>query len=1026
MSDYIETLWAQFVIESEEHLDLIEPLLLEAEHNTLTRDDLDKLFRSFHSIKGLAKAMDLLGMESVAHRAEDILGLVRDEVIAIDAELADALLLSTDELRQHLQVAESTRQDRAPEDELISRLKSIFKSATEVPGKDSANNSAVASEHLESSGYDALASESESDQLCPTKRDSSGLHSDPDMVAFFAELLQSMLPKFTGLLDPGFTIDSGFTEEIKADLETLIHASSTMDLSQLADAFTTILNLLSDKEAATKICQESLIDSLMVLVDLIQFIENEVKQECGISPLVARLRVCTAEMIDRLFLDLSKQLRHVSEDETSRDAAEIMDFAVQTAEKTCALNYHLHALNGGESSNKLLLTVSEVCNQIHLGHAVPESDLIHLLLNAVCVAEKEYQQVVENENEFSKSVDWSALHEKIWDVIKQQRSVESDNELLSFKKLSEKIKISAIFEDCLSKDNIQLLQDGIEDGEKVYEVLVNLEESEAFTTRFLQWVEKNVQLVSNSTVFIEDKPWSHCLLLTKQLDDQLRTSVKELDPERQFMKMETCTELVKNPNKEAPATSNAAAKELSMLRVNSTTLDQFMSQIGEMVSIRGMFNHTLQGDDTGTTISDLKEIGSNYLSADIYNEHFSAPLEAFELQLARFEQVDQKLNTILNQLQESALALRVVPMETVFKRLPRPVRNLAQMQKKQVKLEITGQDVRIDKGMVEVLSDPLMHMVRNSVDHGIELPEERLAAGKPEQAVVGLDAKQQGNIVKVTITDDGRGINVEAVKSKALEKGLASEEELSSMCQEEIMQFIFAPGFSTAEQITETSGRGVGMDVALTNVIKIGGDIKVESESGKGSCFTLQLPLSAAIQDTVLVKASGQMMAIPERYVTEMIEMKISDVQTMEGRQVIVLRDSILPVYNLGLLLGYQAVKGDTNEKMAVAVLSDGKKRIGVVIDRSFQRQELFIKDIQEHLATVPCVSGAAILGDGNVVLILEVEELFSLAGEQRKTELFALSDIDPGGENDIDYIIGEFGSEDIATSNAMNEQRPA
>jgi len=1017
MSDYIETLWAQFVIESEEHLDLIEPLLLEAEHNTLTRDDLDKLFRSFHSIKGLAKAMDLLGMERVAHRAEDILGLVRDEVITIEAELADALLSATDELKQHLQVAESTRQDRAPEDELISRLMSMFKCATEAPGKDSVKNSTDASDHLETSDHDALASE----------QGSSGLYSDPEMVAFFAELLQSILPKFASLLEPEFAIDSDLSEEIKADLQTLTHASSTMDLSQLADVFTTILNLLSVKETSTKKCQESLIDSLMVLVDLIQFIEDEVKQECGISPLVANLRVCTAEMIDQLFQDLSKQLRHVSEDKTSRDTGEIMDFAVQTAEKTCALNHHLHTLNRGDSSNKLLLTVSEVCNQINQGHAIPESDLIHLLLNAVCVAEKEYRQVVENvnenENELCKSVDWHALHEKIWDVIKQQRSVETDNELLSFNKLSEKIKISAIFEDCLSKDNIQLLQEGIEDSEKVYEVLVNLEESETFTTRFLQWVEENVQLVSNSTVFIENKPWSHCLLLTKQRDDQLRASVKELDPERQFMKMETCTELVKKSTEKAPVISNAAAKELSMLRVNSTTLDQFMSQIGEMVSIRGMLNHTLHGEDTCATINDLKEIGSNYLSADIYNEHFSVPLEAFEQQLARFEQVDQKLNTILNQLQESALALRVVPMETVFKRLPRPVRNLAQMQKKQVKLEITGQDVRIDKGMVEVLSDPLMHMVRNSVDHGIELPEERRAAGKPERAVVGLDAKQQGNIVKVTITDDGRGINVEAVKSKALAKGLASEEELSSMSKEEIMQFIFAPGFSTAEQITETSGRGVGMDVARTNVIKMGGDIKVESKSGKGSCFTLQLPLSAAIQDTVLVKASGQMMAIPERHVTEMIEMKRSDVQSMEGRQVIVLRDSILPVYNLGLLLGYQSVHGDSNEKMAVAVLSDGKKRIGVVIDRSFQRQELFIKDIQEHLATVPCVSGAAILGDGNVVLILEVEELFSLAGEQRKTELFASPDIDPDGEKDIDCIIGEFGSETIDSSKAMNEQ---
>ena len=1006
MSDTIETLWAQFVIESEEHLELIEPLLLEAEEKTLIRDEVDQLFRSFHSIKGLAKAMDLLGMESIAHSAEDILGLVRDEVIIIDAKLADALLLATDELKQHLQVAESTRQNQTPNDELICKLQRIFKSAKELMGKGSDDNNRVESDHLETCDNSNLTPET--DELSQIAQSSSSLHPDPEMVVFFAELLESNLPKLADLLNPDFRVGSDLAKEIEADLETLIHASNTMELCSLAEAFTSILNLVSDEEASNKVCKESLVESLMVLVDLIQFIEGEVKQECGIAPLVVNLRTYTAEMIDRLFKELSEQLRAVSKDEAISDITDVMDFAVQTAEKTCILNHHLHALNGGESSKQLLLTVSEVCNQINHGHAVPESDLIHLLLNAVSVAENEYRFVVENEEQLRPPVDWNVLHEKIWGVIKQQRHVECDNEHLSFKQLSEKINISSIFEDCLSIENIQQLQDGIEEGEKVYEVLVNLEESETFTTSFLQWVEKNVQLVTNSTVFIDDKPWSHCLLLTKQAEEQLRESVKILDPEREFMKLETCTELVKKTTDEVPVASSAAAKELSMIRVSSATLDQFMSQIGEMVSIRGMLSHTLHAEDTSITINDMKEFASNLPSADINNELFMAQIDALEQKLARFEQVDQKLNTILNQLQESALGLRVVPMETVFKRLPRPVRNLAQVQGKQVKLEITGKDVRIDKGMVEVLSDPLMHMVRNSVDHGIEPPEERRAAGKPERAVLGLDAKQQGNIVEVTITDDGRGINAEAVKSKALSKGLASKEELNSMSKEEIMQFIFAPGFSTAEQITETSGRGVGMDVARTNVMKLGGNIKIESEAGKGSRFTLQLPLSAAIQDTVLVKASGQMMAIPERYVTEMIEMKRSDVQSMEGCQVIVLRDKVLPLYNLGQLLGYRPMQDEVNEKMAVAVLSDGKQRIGLVIERSFQRQELFLKDIQAHLASLPCVSGAAILGDGNVVLILEVEELFSLAGEQRKTELFALSDIDAGCENETGLKNGE------------------
>jgi len=998
MTDYIESLWAQFFIESEEHIELIEPVLVEAEFNTPSRENVDQLFRSFHSIKGLSKAMDLLGMETISHRAEDLLGLVRDEVITIDAELADALLASIDALKHHLQFAEEKRKDKKPSAKLVKRLESIFSNVTCDASTDEAM---VDSSDLESGSHDTSEqSDSTFDAVSTSQPEqhTSSLHDDPDMVVFFAELLQLNLPILADTLVPGFTPGSDAAKEIVEELETLIHAASTMELVLLADAFSSISNLLSDKELTLEMHKESLVEKMMVLVDLIRFIENDVKKECGIAPIIINLKSSTAEMIDGLFLELTDQLRAVSEGDALCDAGEVIDFAVQTTEKAVVLNNYLQALDGNETSKQLVLTVSEVCNHINQGHAVPETGLIHLLLNAVSVAESEYRLGAKNEKSSRKPVDWNSLHEKIWDVIKQQRDVESDEELGSFKELAEIIEINPIFEDCLSADAIRLLQDEIDDGGKVYEAMVNLEESETFTASFLEWIDKNVQLVTNSTVFVDDKPWSDCLLLTKQSDKALRESVKALDPERQFIKLENCAEIDEKSSHETSAATgkvdkelSTVNKELSMLRVSGAALDQFMSQIGEMVSIRGMLNHTVHFEGASTAINVLKQLGRSLSNDGVSNEHFLAQMEILELQFARFNQVDQKLHSVLSQLQDSALALRVVPMETVFKRLPRPVRDLAQAQGKQVKLEMTGQDVRIDKAMVEVLSDPLMHMVRNSVDHGIEPPEERLAAGKSERAVVGLEARQQGNTVKVTITDDGRGISVEAVKAKALAKGLVREEDLQRMSHEEIMQFIFAPGFSTAEQITETSGRGVGMDVARTNVMKLGGNVTVESESGKGSCFTLELPLSAAIQDTILVEASGQMMAIPERYVSEVIEIKRSDVQMVKGCQAIVLRDNFLPVYNLGPLLGYQSQQKVFEEAMVVAVLSDGKQRIGVVINRSYLRQELFIKDIHEQLTALPGVSGASILGDGKVVLILEVEDLFTLAIRHGKTALLEL-----------------------------------
>jgi len=1029
MSDYIETLWAQFVIETEEHLELIEPVLVEAEFNAPTREDVDQLFRSFHSIKGLSKAMDLLGMEALSHRAEDILGLVRDEVISVYPELADLLLNAIDALKQHLRVAESKREDCSPPIDLIHKLEYLFNQQSEAQELAIPEINIDDCDDSEDSGSQDLDVKTVGQVVTEA---SSSLHYDPDMLIFFAELLQTNVPKFTHFLVSNFAADSVHAKELESELETLVHASGTMEMTQLADQFSTILEAISDTKSEPISRRNTVAEALMTLVEMIQIIESEVKQECGTSELVGELRLYAAEKIDQLFLELASQLKIIAEssaDQSLSDSTEVIELAVQTAEKAFALNNHLHLLEGSDSSTRLLLTVSDVCKQINQGHAVPESGLLNLLLNAVSVAESEYRKVSGQGEDHSSAVDWDELHHKIWDVIKEQRD-ESDEGLVSFKDLSNKIAINPLFEDCMSGDSIKMLLDGLNNGATVFEAFVNLEESEEFTGSFLQWVEKDVQLVTNSTVFIDDKPWSDCLLLTEKTEVFLRDAIKKMDPERRFLKLETCTKVVSAEERDASVAASVSEKESknsnkssSMLRVSGETLDQFMSQIGEMVSIRGMLNHSIHLDGGSEALTALKRMVVTKQSG-INSEQMMAQLEVLEQQWARFDQVDQKLHTVLSQLQDSALALRVVPMETVFKRLPRPVRDLAQALGKQVKLEMTGQDVRIDKAMVDVLSDPLMHMVRNSVDHGIELPEERLAAGKPERAVVALDARQQGNTVKVSIRDDGQGINFEAVKAKALTKSLVTEDELSRMSQKDIMQFIFAPGFSTAQQITETSGRGVGMDVALTNVVKMGGNITVDSEPGKGSRFTLELPLSAAIQDTVLVRTSGQMMAIPERYVTEMIEINRCDVQSVKGCQAIVLRDNFLPIYRLGPLLGYYSEQCE-DKTLVVAVISDGKRRIGVVIDRSYQRQELFIKDIHKQLTALPGVSGAAILGDGKVVLIIEVEDLFTLATKLGKTALLTL-DIEADKSSELDYQVGEYECPDSVKGGVVEEGRVA
>jgi chemotaxis protein histidine kinase CheA len=299
-------------------------------------------------------------------------------------------------------------------------------------------------------------------------------------------------------------------------------------------------------------------------------------------------------------------------------------------------------------------------------------------------------------------------------------------------------------------------------------------------------------------------------------------------------------------------------------------------------------------------------------------------------------------------------------------------------QGKQIRLELIGQEVKIDKAMVESLADPLLHMVRNSADHGVEKPEERRQSGKPDEAVIRIQAEQQGSRIMIRVIDDGKGIDPERVRRKAVDRGLVKEEDSLQMSKEDILGFIFRPAFSTADVVTETSGRGVGMDVVRTSVMRLGGTIHLDSEVGRGTTFTMQMPLSAAVQEVLLVNTANQTMAIPGRYVAELVEVSPDEYQTVKGRTAILLRGNFLPIVRLEEVLGYPPAAKQSHRY--VVVLSDGQRTLGVSVHEFVGRQELFTKDIHPRLAALPGVGGASILGDGRVVLILDAAALYRLA----------------------------------------------
>jgi two-component system chemotaxis sensor kinase CheA len=366
----------------------------------------------------------------------------------------------------------------------------------------------------------------------------------------------------------------------------------------------------------------------------------------------------------------------------------------------------------------------------------------------------------------------------------------------------------------------------------------------------------------------------------------------------------------------------------------------------------------------------------------------------FENRYRGDEQVDVLTETITHvgritdQLQAEVMGIRMLPIANVFNKFPRLVRDLARKAGKQVELIIQGKETELDRSVIEEINDPLIHLLRNAVDHGIETPEERLMAGKPPVGIIKLSAyHEQGRII-ITLEDDGRGIDPQKIRATAIKKGLLTEAEASALTDEEAIDLIFKPGFSTASQVTDVSGRGVGMDIVRTNIERLNGNVLVETKPGFGTQFQIILPLTLAIVPTLLVRANGAIYAIPIVMVSETLRIKISDIQTINARPVIMLRDHVLPVAHLTDLF---STKQSTNGRNSfgqeyVVVVRSGKSQLGLIVDALIGEQEVVVKSLSQMIGDVPGISSAAILGDGQVTLILEVQGLFKLALQNHPT----------------------------------------
>jgi two-component system, chemotaxis family, sensor kinase CheA len=412
------------------------------------------------------------------------------------------------------------------------------------------------------------------------------------------------------------------------------------------------------------------------------------------------------------------------------------------------------------------------------------------------------------------------------------------------------------------------------------------------------------------------------------------------------------------PAPAVPGPGSVAAAQENLLRVEASRIDNVLNLVGELIIGKSMLQQA------------LNEFAKRYPK---------------ELLRGKFGDAMAFQARVLNDLQRSVMKIRMVPVDQLFRRFPRMVRDVSRQCGREVELDISGQDTDLDKGILDSIAEPLTHLVRNAVSHGIEPAEERRKAGKKPQGVVRLNAYHHGNQVVVEVTDDGRGIDAQKIRAKAIELGMTTPEEAARMTEAEILDFIFRPGFSTAEQVTEVSGRGVGMDVVQSVLHRLKASISVETRPGQGTTFRLKLPLTLAIIKALLFWVEQRLYAIPLNAVLEIARTFETEVHQVDNYEVLQLRNQVLPLLRLGRPV---EAAGDRKSKLFVLVITVGERKYGLIVDALEGEEELVIKALDDHTFHTDLVSGASILGDGRVVLILNLPAVVEHVARSRPEEL--------------------------------------
>lgn len=992
-------LFADFIAEAKEHLETIEPNLLELEKAPDNLALLNDIFRPMHSLKGASGFLGLNRINQLAHKSENILDELRKGTMVVTPEIMDVILASTDALRQMIDNLESTNAEGEVQiDHIMAQIEAIMAGETTPPQPAATPESEPSEDVPQSPDAREAAPEATADTAEATAEDAAptadGIDADapansdantspapspsdtPTMSGKEWVLTQPQLPTYA-LTAFGEGHLKDFIDESNDTIESLTNALLDLEENPVGrdelvnDIFRFFHNMKGNSgiigynelnalthEAETLLNNvrqgkitptHELIDLLLLVVDVLEAQVQRINIEAGtaspvdLTPVIRQLQAAQTGGP----ISLPQELLDAQSDQNGEAASG------QEAEAAA----HATATDAPQEDHPQVEVVMPTI--IPVGTEGDDDDAFRVTV----------RQQVEIIHAALETLKKDGGHKDSIDAI--YRCLVAIKNACAFMGFDE-IKVYA-------ERTAGIVDQGRVSGID-FGLMVDLLEQEVgiITDMVRQALEAPAAAptpapAAKPAATQESKPASPQAAPSQSTAaTPAAAPAKPTAPAAPKAKPSAPQAKPAAPAKPAAAAAKPAAsggkpaspqaapgtenhKGSSTIRVDHERLDHLMNLIGELIINRNRYTLIARSlEDSGHDV-DISQVAQS-LSETTYA-------------MAR----------ISDDLQDTIMKVRMVPVSSVFSRFPRLVRDLSRKSGKEVDLVMEGEETELDKSVVEVIGDPLVHLIRNSVDHGIEAEDVRVAAGKPAKGRVTLRAFHKGNSVAIEIEDDGKGIDPAKMREVAVRKGIITPEEAGQLDDRESLELIFAPGFSSAEKITDISGRGVGMDVVRTNIKNLKGSVSTYSEVGKGTRFTLSLPLTLAIIDALMVNVSGQMYAIPLDAVSETTKIEAERLTDVKGRKAVTLRGEVLGVVELSEMLGLPRTD-PLPDVLSVVVIHDNERRLGLVVDRLLERQEIVIKPLGAYLGDLKGISGATIMGDGSVILILDPHEIYLMA----------------------------------------------